>query len=148
MSRCVKMLDQINIVNLESTCREEKPPPKQFGEMIEIGICPLEVTSGGIHVRESIPISPHDSRISEYCTHLTTITQHMVGEGISFLEAFEIPKNKYSSRLDVCASYGDDDHKMILKQCRRRVVAYPFEDISSIKIISLQACLAFQRIPT
>ena len=122
------MLDRINVVDLESTCWEGEPPQDQFSEIIEIGICTLDVTSGEILERESILVRPKYSRVSEFCTHLTTITQQMVDGGISFLEACEILQNKYSSRLRVWASYGDYDRKMMLQQCSTQHVVYPFGD--------------------
>lgn len=116
------------MVDIESTCWEGEPPPDQCSEIIEIGICTLDVASGERLDQESILIKPLASRVSEFCTHLTTITQQMVDEGILFSEACLILQNKYSSRRRVWASYGDYDRKMMLKQCCKLDVAYPFGD--------------------
>ncbi len=140
MSRNHKMMDRINVVDLESTCWEGKPPPDQSSEIIEIGICTLDVTSGELLEQESILIKPQCSQVSEFCTHLTTITQQMVNEGIPFSEACEILQNKYASRRRTWASYGDYDRKMMLQQCSKLDIAYPFGD-THINIKNILAVL-------
>jgi len=134
------MLDRIIVVDIESTCWEGEPPPDQYSEIIEIGICTLDVASGERLDRESILIRPQSSWVSEYCTHLTTITQPMVNEGILFSEACEVLQNKYNSRRRVWASYGDYDRKMMLQQCCKLDVVYPFGD-THINIKNILAVL-------
>ena len=128
MSRNQKLLDQIIVVDLESTCWEGTPPPDEHSEIIEIGVCILGITTGERLEQEGILVRPRRSHISEYCSRLTTLTQPMVDGGISFSEACEQLQKKYLSGRRVWASYGDYDRKMMARQCGEIDVAYTFGD--------------------
>ncbi|HEY9852135.1 MAG TPA: 3'-5' exonuclease [Leptolyngbyaceae cyanobacterium] len=121
-----KKLDRIIVIDIEATCWEHSPPPGQENEIIEIGICPLDISSGERLGKESILIKPERSTVSEFCTQLTTLTQEQVERGISFSEACTILKNKYSCHQRVWASYGDYDKQQFEKQCKSRQINYPF----------------------
>ena len=41
-----KILDKIIVIDLEATCWEGDPPPGQESEIIEIGLCILDVATG------------------------------------------------------------------------------------------------------
>jgi len=41
-----RRLDQIIVLDVESTCWDGPPPPGEENEIIEIGICTLEVATG------------------------------------------------------------------------------------------------------
>lgn len=121
-----KKLDQIIVVDIEATCWENSPPPGQENEIIEIGICPLDISSGKRLKKDSILVKPEHSTVSEFCTRLTTLTQEQVNQGISFTAACTILKDKYLSHQRVWASYGDYDKQQFEKQCRSRQINYPF----------------------
>ncbi len=121
-------LDQIIVIDLEATCWETpKPPPGQEREIIEIGICTLDVVSGERLAKRSILVKPERSTISAFCTQLTTLTQEQVmREGVSFKKACSILKKEYLSEERMWASYGDYDRAKFEKQCRLYKVSYPF----------------------
>ncbi|MCQ3929428.1 MAG: DNA polymerase III [Chloroflexi bacterium] len=121
-------LDQIIVIDLEATCWETpKPPPGQEREIIEIGICTLDVVSGERLAKRSILVKPERSTISAFCTQLTTLTQEQVmHEGVSFKKACSILKKEYLSDERMWASYGDYDRAKFEKQCRLYKVSYPF----------------------
>lgn len=121
-----KKLDKIVVVDVESTCWDGQPPPGEENEIIEVGACLLDVASGERGDRTSILIRPERSRVSVFCTGLTTLTQEQVDGGISFSEACGILTDKYGSRKRLWASYGDYDRQMFDRQCRERGVPYPF----------------------
>ncbi len=121
-----KRLDQIIVIDIESTCWEGDPPEGQESEIIEIGICPIEVASGNRLENQSLIVKPERSTVSEYCTKLTTLTQEQVEKGISFEEACSILKTKYLTKERIWASYGDYDRRQFEKLCRSRNIGYPF----------------------
>ena len=96
-----KKLDQIIVVDVESTCWQGAPPRGQESEIIEIGICPVEIASGQRLGKESILVKPMCSTVSKFCTKLTTLTQEQVDTGITFKEACAILENKYLSKYRV-----------------------------------------------
>ena len=121
-----KNLDQIIVVDVESTCWQGMPPAGQESEIIEIGICTLDIASGEREEKRSILVKPSRSKISDFCTQLTTLTQEQVDKGVDFANACSILRNKYSSKDRVWASYGDYDRRQIEKQCQARKINYPF----------------------
>lgn len=119
-------LDHVLVVDVESTCWEGSPPPGEVSEIIEIGICPLEVASGERGERRSVLVRPSRSAVSPFCTRLTTLTAEQVAGGISFAEACAVLRKEFRSDRRVWASYGDYDRKMFERQCKDMGVGYPF----------------------
>ncbi len=121
-----KKLDHVIVVDVESTCWDGSPPAGEASEIIEIGVCPLELSTGRRLAKRSILVRPKRSNVSEFCTRLTTLTAEQVAGGISFMEACEILRKEYHARDRVWASFGDYDRTMFQKQCETEGVPYPF----------------------
>src|SRR6478735_9509914 len=122
-----KRLDHVIVIDIESTCWDGGLPPKgETNDIIEIGLTPLELHTGRRLEKRSILVRPDRSRVSPFCTQLTTLTQEQVDGGITFMEACEILRKKYQSRDRVWASFGDYDRTMFQKQCEAEGIPYPF----------------------
>lgn len=121
-----RRLDQVLIVDIEATCWEGSPPPGQESEIIEVGLCLLDVATWQAHDKRSILVRPDYSTVSPFCTRLTSLTQAEVEQGISFAEACELLKAEYASHERVWASYGEADRLRFERQCQTRRIAYPF----------------------
>jgi inhibitor of KinA sporulation pathway (predicted exonuclease) len=121
-----KKLDQMIIIDVESTCWDGEPPAGQRSEIIEIGICIIEITNGSILENNSLLIRPVYSNVSDFCTRLTTLSPDQVAMGISFQEACTILKKRYLTKERLWASYGDYDRKQFERQCASQNVTYPF----------------------
>jgi inhibitor of KinA sporulation pathway (predicted exonuclease) len=121
-----RKLDQIVVVDVESTCWEGQPPPGEESEIIEIGVCLVEVATGARSEKRSLLVRPERSRVSPYCTQLTTLTQEQVDAGMPFAEACALLASTYQSRERAWASYGDYDRRQFERQCAARSVRYPF----------------------
>ena len=122
-----RKLDQILVVDVEATCWPGAPPEGEESEIIEIGLCVLDVARGERLHRRSILVRPERSKISEFCTQLTSLTRKQVNkEGISFRQACALLEREYVSRKRIWASYGDYDRLLFLRQCEARRVDYPF----------------------
>lgn len=119
-------LDIILVVDVESTCWEGDPPAGQESEIIEIGLCLLDVGSLERLEKHALLIRPQRSTVSEFCTRLTTLTQAQVDTGISYKEACALLKRQYASQARVFASYGDYDRRQFERQCTAMGVGYPF----------------------
>jgi inhibitor of KinA sporulation pathway (predicted exonuclease) len=131
-----RKLDQVLVVDVEATCWAGSPPEGQESEIIEIGICPLDVTTGERLEKRSILIKPERSRVSEFCTQLTSLTQKQVNKGISFAQACKLLEREYNSKKRIWASYGDYDRTLFQRQCEAFDVSYPFSS-SHINVKSL-----------
>lgn len=117
-----------NIIDVETTCWE---PPEyklddELSEVIEIGIAVVNIDSLEIIENDSVIIRPQRSKVSKFCTKLTTHTQEYVDTGISFQEAMIKMKNDYNSEQRVFISWGDFDRKMFENNCLDYGVKYPF----------------------
>ena len=123
-------LDTLLIIDIEATCwkNKEERPKGEVSEIIEVGICsfdlqcwkPIETS------RKSIIVKPIQSRVSAYCTDLTSLTQAIVDEGVTLADACNILTAEYNSRSKAWASWGDYDREMFFKECRRKDIKYPF----------------------
>lgn len=137
-----RKLDKIIIIDIEATCWAGKIPPEgQINEIIEIGICVVDVKTKERVEKESILIKPVASNISAFCTELTSITPEMVEkDGVTFIEACEVLRTKYKSRDRVWASWGDYDRKMFAQQCERMQIPHPFDfsHLNAKTLFSLQ----------
>lgn len=122
-----KLLDKILVVDVEATCWEGATPEGMESDIIEIGICLLDVQTGEITDNRGIIVIPERSTVSPFCTQLTTITPELVAtEGIPFKEACNILKKQYQSQSRAWASYGAYDQKQFTRQCGALGTGYPF----------------------
>ena len=63
-----RTFDRIVVVDVEATCWAADPPPDQTSEIIEIGVCILDVANGERLDRKSILVRPTQSSVSAFCT--------------------------------------------------------------------------------
>ncbi len=118
----------INVIDLETTCYYDANSSEPH-DIIEIGICTLDISEDipVVGEKRSILVKPRRSRINEFCTQLTTITQEMVDtDGIDLEEALTILRQEYKCKNRAWASWGDFDRKMFEKQCDELRLKYPF----------------------
>ena len=121
-----RLLDTLLLVDIESTCWEDGPPPGQESEIIEVGVATLDIQSHAVASHPGYFVRPLVSRVSQFCTDLTTLTQHDVENGCDFQSILDILKQEYKSDERVWVSYGDYDKIMFEKQCSRLGLIYPF----------------------
>lgn len=122
-----RKLDHVLVIDIEATCWEGGPPPRgQAADVIEIGVCPVEVSTLTRLEKRSILVRPERSTVSEFCTNLTTLTQAQVDAGVRFAEAGKLLETEYRSQDRVWANFGDYDRKQIERQCKETGVRYPF----------------------
>jgi inhibitor of KinA sporulation pathway (predicted exonuclease) len=119
-----KDVDRLLVVDVESTCWDGDPPQGQVSEIIEIGICVLNLKTNNFEDSESILVKPVKSKVSDFCTSLTTLTQADVDKGIDFQEACSYLIKIYKSRYKIWASWGDYDRFMFERLCSHS--QYPF----------------------
>jgi len=121
-----RKLDQIIVIDVESTCWEGPPPGGQENEIIEIGLCALDLGSLERVDREDIFVRPERSTVGEFCTNLTSLTQEQVESGVSFEQACAMLKKRFRTKDRTWASYGNYDRRQFERQCRDRGIGYPF----------------------
>lgn len=122
-----KKMDAVVIVDVEATCYAKGTEPAGFiSEIIEIGVCLLDLDTLERSAKRSIVVKPLFSEVGPFCTDLTGFTQEAVDKGISFPMAVEIIKHEYLIGIRAWASYGDYDRKMFERDAATSVIPYPF----------------------
>ena len=135
---------EVVVIDLEATCwntAEEKAA--NTSEIIEIGVCVLNVLTGEITKPAGLIIKPRQSRISPFCEELTTITQEMVDGGMSFEDGLAILKADYGVGNRMMAAYGNYDKTMLTRQCASFGIKPMFDqtyiNISALATLKLKA---------
>jgi inhibitor of KinA sporulation pathway (predicted exonuclease) len=121
-----RKLDQIIVVDIECTCWRDGPPRGQASDIIEVGICIVDIATCTRLGKRSHLVRPVRSTVSDFCTELTTLTQMQVENGISFTRVCSLLQDEYRSVERVWASYGDYDRQQFEHQCLAMGVVYPF----------------------
>jgi inhibitor of KinA sporulation pathway (predicted exonuclease) len=118
--------DVVIVVDLESTCWEGSPPEGEVSDVIEVGVCLLDLAQLERRDKRGILVRPERSRVSAFCTELTTLTPEQVGAGASLKEACRVLERELEGRQRAWASYGDYDRRQLERCCEALGVRYPF----------------------
>ena len=118
----------LNVVDVEATCWRGASPRDQTSEIIEIGLCVVDLVGRRRVARDRILVRPVRSRVSAFCTELTGLTQAEVDDGVSLAEACALLADRHQANTRAWASWGDYDRRQFERQCASAEVPYPFGD--------------------
>src|SRR5687768_3802989 len=121
-----KRLDLALVIDVESTCWDTHPPRGQISEIIEIGLCTVDLHTLERREKRCLMVKPMRSQISEFCTDLTSITPHMVANAEPLEAALLVLTRDYDSRHRLFASWGDYDRGQFQRNCSDYGLEYPF----------------------
>ena len=104
-------LSRVLIVDVESTCWAT---PEEQGdlpnEIIEIGICELNIKSRQITKKNSYVVRPELTTVSPFCTQLTGWTQEAIDAGQPIADVLHEIRREYAiTKHHVWMSYGEYD---------------------------------------
>jgi len=116
----------LNVVDVEATCWEGQPPAGAVNEIIEIGLTVVDLAAGERLAKHRILVRPRRSRVSEFCTELTGLTQAEVDTGIEFADACALLAKEHRADSRPWASWGDYDRNQFQRQCKATGARYPF----------------------
>ncbi|MFA5024155.1 MAG: 3'-5' exonuclease [Patescibacteria group bacterium] len=121
-----KKFDKVIVLDCEMSCWADKQEQgAQRPEIIQIGICLLNMRTACIEEEQGYYIKPKYSVVSEYCTALTNITPKMAKSGISLSDACNSIMKNYGSRNRIIATFGNDTKKF-REDCLLKNAEYPF----------------------
>ncbi len=121
--------DHILVVDVEATCWKKAPPPGEKSEIVEIGAVLLDVEHLTPHSKRSILIKPTRSKMSRFCTRLTTLTQtQLEKEGTTFSAGCAALEGQFKAPQRLWMSWGDFDRRIFHEQCADFDVPYPFSE--------------------
>jgi inhibitor of KinA sporulation pathway (predicted exonuclease) len=121
-----KKIDMVLVIDVESTCWDTRPPQGQISEIIEIGICLVDVRALERRERRTIMVKPGHSQISPFCTQLTSITPDMVANAPPLADAIRVIEQDYAPFDRLFAAWGDYDRGQFMRNCELYGIAYPF----------------------
>ncbi len=116
----------VNIIDVEATCWQSAPPHGQTNEIIEIGVCVLQLATLERVAKHSLVVKPARSEISAFCTHLTGWTSEAVAQGVTLKAAAHRLETEFRSRSRTWLSWGDYDCHQFTRECSAKSIAYPF----------------------
>jgi len=119
-------LDKVVVIDVESTCWENYPPAGEMTEIIEVGVCTVDLVTLERGDLRCILVQPQRSIIGAFCTQLTSLTPEMVDKGVLLGEAVRILIDEYASHDRLFASWGDYDRNQFQRNCRAYDLTYPF----------------------
>ena len=121
-----RLVDRILAIDISLTCWPGQPPAGEIPEILEVGVCPVDVASARVLERQSLIVVPTQSVLSPYCRQVTGITPTDLLNGRSFKATCELLDREYLSQHRVWTSYGNHVRRRLKKQCERMHVHYPF----------------------
>lgn len=121
-----KLLDRILVIDLESTCWDRPPPAGMTSEIIEIGLCVVDIARLERVEKRCLLVRPVKSEISPFCTQLTTLTAGDLADAGTLAEAAALLKKEYRGQERLWASWGDYDRNQLQRCCEDQGVRYPF----------------------
>lgn len=116
----------LNVIDVEATCWDGKPPPGAVSEIIEIGLAVIDLRAGDRVARHRIVVRPARSEVSAFCTELTGLTQAEVSTGVPFAAACRQLAAEHQAGARPWASWGDYDRRQFIRQCQATGTRYPF----------------------
>ena len=121
-------LEDLNIVDLEATCWMKTPPAHVKSEIIEIGICSINLRTNDITKAErNYYVWRDEMDISPFCTQLTGITEELLREeGRPLDEVFVQLKDDFKIHKRPWISWGDYDRRQLGRECQDKGLDYPF----------------------
>jgi inhibitor of KinA sporulation pathway (predicted exonuclease) len=121
-------IPMVLIVDCESSCWAEPKdqPPGQKNEIIELGLTTVMLPDLNISNPVSILVKPTTSKISAFCTSITTLTQELVDTGVPFKEMCEKLIERAHSKNIPWVSWSHYDRKQLMWQCNAEKAPYPF----------------------
>jgi len=126
----MKRLGRVIVVDVESTCWSDGVPPlDEVSEIIEVGACVVDVDTLEVSNKQSYLIKPQHSKVSRFCTKLTSLKQEDLEGGMEFPEVCRLLLHQYDSRKYPWASYGDYDRVQFGRMCKPNLykdASYPF----------------------
>lgn len=133
-----RLHDKLIVIDLEATCDE--PRPKWQSEIIEVGVCLLDIHTFEITDNEGYLVKPVNTPITPFCTKLTTITPELIAaQGRALNGVMNILDEKYRLSQRMWASWGDYDRNQLMSECQIKNIHFPGSRSTHLNLKALMA---------
>ncbi|MCY9844722.1 3'-5' exonuclease [Vibrio caribbeanicus] len=117
--------------DLEMCCWNENGIGRT-GEIIEIGLAEIDLTSGEIVKRAQYYVKPEADEVSQFCTELTGISPRKIEkQGRSLDEVLNSMKKNFGGSNKIYASWGRDD-VILQNECAKKGLEMPFREFINL----------------
>ena len=122
--------EKLLIIDFEATCSKDDTVPSSEMEIIEIGAVNVDRDLQPVAEFNSFVRPVIHTKLTDFCTELTTITQDQVDQAPSFEEVIDQFRKEMIDDKDTIlfGSWGYYDKKQLLQDCKYHNVSYPFDD--------------------
>lgn len=122
---------KINCFDMEMCCWDDRPE-RPVGEIIEIGLCEVDLIDMRVTRRAQYIVKPDHDKISDFCTQLTGHTQKVIDrQGRPLADVLETMKRNFGSTSKIYASWGRDD-LYLFDECRQKGIDLPFKEHKNV----------------
>lgn len=123
----ITTFDYCMVLDLEATCCNQNTVPRREMEIIEIGAVMVEMKTLNIMSEFQTFIKPiRHSMLTEFCTHLTSISQAQVNSALSYPEAVKLLQSWFKVYQPLCwGSWGDYDRKQFQQDSDFHFINFP-----------------------
>lgn len=122
--------------DLEMCCwNDATETGKKTGEIIEIGICKIDLEKGTILKRAQYYVKPEKDEISPFCTELTGITQRVISkQGRPLADVIQTMIKNFGGSNSIYAAWGRDD-QVLFNECKEKGIDLPFQNYLNIALL-------------
>ena len=129
--------DSLLVSDIEATCwdvndfdtpEEHRIFQNKNREIIEFGAVKVDLLSRSIVDQFTYFIKPQKSKISSFCTGLTSITQEDVDNGITLQQLSKKLRKEHGSLNMTFCAWGAFDGNFLSEQCVKQNAIFPFPD--------------------
>jgi len=129
-------LDRVVVLDLEATTAADRPP-NAIRDVIELGVCELNLSDGSARRAASVIVRPSSSEVTAFATKLTGITAERAAKGVPFVDAIGWLVEEYQPASLPWAAYGNFDRAQLISQCEREGLEFPLNpDYLNIKLLA------------
>lgn len=115
------------VIDLEFTCWRGRAPKGMMQEILDVGIVEIDLEKKVIKNKTRILVKPQKSKVSNFCTKLTSITQEEIDtSGIILYDAIQKLESIYDLKNIPWGSWGSFDKTQISKECKHKGIEFPF----------------------
>jgi inhibitor of KinA sporulation pathway (predicted exonuclease) len=133
--------NKLLIIDLEATCWNDRPKEYSFqnSEIIEVGATLIDMVKREIIESRSYLVKPENTKISEFCTTLTSITEEMVNDSNYLKLVIEQINKDFKIKNLTWGSWGFYDFNQLRKECLRKSISNPFGERNFINLKKMVA---------
>jgi len=121
-----KRSDRVVVIDVAATCWNGAPPSDEISEILEIGVCTVDLATLQRFDRRSLLVRPQRSQVSDFCLAQTGLTRELLATGMTLAEALGVLRIGFGTHERLFASWGDTPRRQFQQACAEYELECPF----------------------